>query len=239
MNSYRDMFDLDNVEIKVIRIFLLSFLILLGYQTLQFINTRRIDKKHHELLVVRNQVVEELQNLLIQNSTIQRKLLNMALTQDQAVQKELQQIIDSAEASSTKSMNILQEASLKLDSPVKLYLSDLKISGNEYRMTYLSYISLVRSGDLAKALEVKDQSLRPAYESYQEMQQRIIVYITSDLIQQSNALSSYTTISSWILFFAGLIPFIYAISKLIYLSIIIKLKSVQTHSIQKTTPDKP
>lgn len=238
MNSYKDMFALDDVELKVVRIFLLAFIILLVYQTVQFINTRRIDKQHSELLLTRNQSVGEVQNLLIQSSTIQRKLLNMALTADPAEMGQLKRIIEQAAESNDKSLAELQAAYGKLSASINSDASGLKNASDDYRNTYNIYIDMISAGKTSSALEYKDSHLRPAYENYQQAQQQALVRITDDLISKSKELSSYAATSGWILFFLGLAPFIYAIAKLIYLSVFLKFKSVRVSGFHKESDHK-
>jgi hypothetical protein len=233
LNTFKDLFDLDTVELKIVRIFLLAFVILLIFQAVQFINTRSIDRKHSELMVVKNQSFEALQNLLVQSSTIQRKMLNLAMTEDPEERKELLTIIRNAAISNDESLAALEAACRKIE-PANTTLEELKTASSDYLKTYNTFETLILKGDNAAALEYKNTNLRPSYENYQDLQQKMLVSITNDLIQQSNKVSSYTTKSGWILFFLGLAPFIYAIAKLVYLSVLLKYKSSQV-SIQQET----
>jgi hypothetical protein len=232
MDSYKDFFDRNSVELKVVRIFLISIIILFVYQTLQFVNIRRIDRKHSELLVIRNQTLGEVQNLLIQSSTIQRKLLNMALTSDENEIRELRNIIGQAAIINDKSLAEIEKSLGKINSFSEISISDLRNASEDYRIVYTSYMNKLLAGQVQEAMEFKNSDLRPAYEAYQSSQQQVLIKITDDLVAQSNKLSSYTSVSSWILFFIGLAPFIYAIIKLIYLSVYFKLNYSKNESGQ-------
>lgn len=238
MNSYKDMFDLDNVELKVIRVFLLAFLILLVYQAVQFVNIRRIDKKHNDLLSIRNQTVGQVQDLLIQSSTIQRKMLNMALTTEATERETMIRIIDTAAVANDISLSRIETATKDLSPEAVTLASALRNNSDAYRQAYTTYLEQLFAGNMDQAMEFKNNALRPAYESYQDLQRQMLVMITDDLIRQSNRLSTYTTTSSWILFFLGLAPFIYAISKLIYLTVFIRVKSSRFHIHDNSTNNK-
>lgn len=225
MNSYKDMFDLDSIELKVVRIFLLAFVLLLAFQALQFANTRKIDKKHSELVMAKNQSLESMQDLLIQSSTIQRKLLNLALTEDEAEIAELEKIIAQAEVSNDKSLGILEATGFGINPNGRSEMKRLKEASAMYREIYVAYMAMIRRGNREAALEFRNTGLRPAYESYQDMQQQMLVSFTDDLVRQSHRVSNYAVTSGWILFFLGLAPFIYAIAKLIYLSVFLRFKT--------------
>ncbi len=225
MSSYKEVFDLDAIELRVVRVFLLAFFILICYQTIQFINVKRIDRKHNDLLVVKNQSINALQNLQITSSTIQRKLLGLALAENPAERQELETIISEAALSNDRTLDILDKAALQLGSNSQESILLLKDASNEYRVTYDAFREMVLTGDKEAALDYKNTKLRPAYESYQEIQQQLLLQITGDIISQGKKVSSYSNTSGWILFFLGLAPFIYAISKLIYLSVLLKFKS--------------
>lgn len=230
-NTFKDLIDLDSVELKIVRIFLLAFVILLIFQAVQFINTRIIDRKHSELMINKNQSFEALQNLLVQSSTIQRKLLNLALTEDPTEREELLNIIRNAALSNDQSLEALVETSRKIG-PANKTLEELKAASSDYLNTYNTFETMILNEDMAAALEYKNTNLRPSFENYQDLQQMTLVAFTNELIQQSNRVSSYTATSGWILFFLGLAPFIYAIAKLIYLSVLLKFKSSKV-SIQQ------
>lgn len=224
MNTHNT-FDLASIEFRVIRIFLLAFIILLAFQAVQFINTRRIDRQHSELMVTKTRSLEALQNLLIQTSTIQRKLLNLALADSEAERQELMVIIAEAERSNNESVEILTTGITGHGPAVAAESAALRKASEEYVRAAAEFRSLLHSGQREAALEYRNVQLRPDYEAYQGAQQQLLMATTDDLIRQTDRISRYTATSGWVLFFLGLAPFIYAITKLVYLMILIRFKS--------------
>jgi hypothetical protein len=179
--------------------------------------------------MAKSQSMEALQDLLIQSSTIQRKLLNLALTENPQEIQELEQIISNAEVSNDKSLAILENAFLRENNSNKQMMAGLQSASIYYRKTSRTFSEMIVGGDKETALEYRTTDLRPAYESYQESQQKMLLLISNDLIRQSNKVSSYASASGWVLFFLGLLPFIYATTKLIYLAIFLKFKTTKIH----------
>lgn len=239
MYATKNSFELDSIEMKVIRVFLIAFILLLGFQALQFFNTRVIDKKHAELLVAKNQSVQAIQNLLIQSSTIQRKLLNLALTNDTTEKKQLEEIIAKASEDNNKALEVLENSSGFINPGSNKSLSEVKAASAEYASTFRVYQEKLQSGNYEAAMIFKNENLRPAFESYQEKQHLVLLAITNDLVRESNKVSRYTVTSGWILFFLGLAPFIYAIGKLVYLSILLKFKASRISMIDEEPQSRP
>jgi hypothetical protein len=224
MNTHNT-FDLASIEFRVIRIFLLAFIILLAFQAVQFINTRRIDRQHSELMVTKTRSLEALQNLLIQTSTIQRKLLNLALADSETERQELMVIIEEAEKSNNESLQTLTTGIIGHGPALADESAALLKARDGYARSAAEFRSLILSGQREAALEFRNVRLRTDYEAYQGAQQQLLVATTNDLIGQTDRISRYTATSGWVLFFLGLAPFIYAITKLVYLMILIRFKS--------------
>jgi hypothetical protein len=87
---------------------MISFALLLVYQTVILINTHNIDSKHKELLAARNKAGLAINGLLLQSSTTQRMILNMALSANPGEQKEHEQNIILAENATAESFRALE-----------------------------------------------------------------------------------------------------------------------------------
>jgi hypothetical protein len=101
----------------------------------------------------------------------------------------------------------------------------MKEAASVYQSNYKNYIVYIKAGELQNAIEIKNSSVRPSLNAYQNMQQDLLTHITREVAEESEAVSSYSSVSAWVLFFIGLVPFVYAIGKLIYISVILRFRT--------------
>jgi predicted small secreted protein len=208
----------DNSDIKFLKIFVLFTAIIITTQILQFINTKIIDSKYSKHLVEKHEVINATQTALIQSSRIQRALVNMAIATDSLEKENLnKRILSSAKKN--------EEALASIDTKkVFLHISDslitsIKQANKEYQNIYQTYLQLITTSERDKAIEYKNTTLRPALETYQELQQKLLIKISTEAIAENKTTREYANVSCWVLFIIGLSPYIYIVSALIYMII--------------------
>ena len=202
--------------VKVFKIFLVFALILLLSQVLQFINTKIIDNKHNRYLIQKNELTSASQAALLHSSRVQRALLNMAITTDPAEKKELHERIVSGQKKNEEALAVIGKGVFFMLDNHDMLFSSIQKASLSYKSTYDSYLHFLAAGERNKALELKNLALRPALETYQELLQKLLMQMSAKAILESKEITTYTDVSSGILFLLGISPFIYMISALVY-----------------------
>ena len=195
-------------------------LIIFLAQSLQFLNSRRIDGKYSKLIADCSYDIRTINDLLVHSANIQRNALNVLLSEN-ADQKTVFKI-------KIQDNLALDKADIKkLDSSVfalshqneKDAIEQIEAANALYISKLDTLLNLVDENKIQQASDYRLNFLRPTYANYQDLQKELSLQLTKNLIKESERLTSYTNRSSLTLLLMGFSPIFFALIVLLYFAV--------------------
>ena len=195
-------------------------LIIFLAQSLQFLNSRRIDGKYSKLIADCSYDIRTINGLLVHSSNIQRNALNLLLSEN-------------ADQKTVFKIKILDNLALdkadikKLDSSVfalshqneKDAIKQIELANVLYISKLDTVLNLVAQNEIEKASDYRLNSLRPTFTNYSDLQKELALQLTKNLIKESDHLTAYTNRSSLTLLLMGFSPIIFILMVLLYFAV--------------------
>lgn len=207
-----------NQERIALFIFLFFALIIFVAQSLQYLNSRQIDKNYSDLINASSYDIKTVNSMLVHSSNIQRNAVNLLVKEDEIEESKFKKNIENF-------VQLTNEDLKKFDSSTFAIFKDkdqikyINESYLRYKIRLDTFMQLVNNSEIDKASVYRLLSLRPSFQIFQDLQKDLSAQLTKDLIKESNNLTSYTNKSSLSLLLMGFSPVFFVLLVLIYFGI--------------------
>ncbi len=207
-----------NQERIALFVFLFFALIIFVAQSLQYLNSRQIDKKYSDLIAASSYDIKAVNSMLVHSSNIQRNAVNLIVKEDEIEENKFKKNV-------WNFVQLTNEDLKKFDSSTfaifrdKDQINSINESYSNYKIRLDTFMQLINNKEVDKAADYRLQSLRPSFQVFQDLQKDLSAQLTKDLIKESNNLTSYTNKSSLSLLLMGFSPVFFILLVLIYFGI--------------------
>lgn len=198
--------------------FLFFALIIFVAQSLQYLNSRRIDKNYTDLIAASSYDIKTVNNMLIHSSNMQRNAVNLLVKEDEVDDNMFKKNVALFLKLTDGDFKNFDSSTFSINKN-KDQINAINESYRNYKIRLDTFMQMINHEERVKASNYRLKSLRPSFQVFQDLQKDLNTQLTINLIKENNNLTSYTTKSSLSLLLMGFSPVFFILVVLIYYGI--------------------
>lgn len=203
-------------ETRFILFFIVSALIILVAQVLQFVNERQTDHKYNKIIAEKDSTLLASQTVLYNSFQMQRSLANLALSEDSSETILQNKHFFEASDKNDDGLRSIKVYLQKADSSLKNLFTQVEQANNIYHINCNTFLQMLNSIDKQAALDFKITKLRSTFDDYTHLQQDMLVKLATDALEESKKISKNVNQISLLIFLLGIAPYIFILGAFLF-----------------------
>lgn len=206
----------DQSDLKTICVLIAFGLLVVIAIAMLFWNNKRVERSFNNSIIKNTEIINETKTCLTESSVAQRMLLNLAIVDDLNEREILLKEWTLACQKNENSFSNLKLAFSKSTSADIQLIDKIRSSKESYLKSSTEFIGLTNEGNRKKISAFLLKNLKPKYELYQANQKTLFDKSNTELLHNSEVITTKSNTIAWLMLIIGLFPFAFIAFKIVY-----------------------